>query len=119
MKLNLIRCYKLVERKPDGSFGPLFVDKRSRFKPGAWYHARFDLNPSGLANRPGIHACLRPYAPHIKAKPNRVWLECYAIESECSVVPRPECQGGDWLLCRSVFVIRPVNGGEHAQDNHG
>ena len=67
-------AYKLVSLKHDGTIGPLFINKRFRFKIGEWYKAE-DKPTKGYAHRYGWHTCGEPIAPHLSKK-KRVWVMC-------------------------------------------
>ncbi len=99
-----ITAYKLVKRRKDGTFGPLYIDCRHHFEIGEWQEAKYDIIKPGYAVRPGWHTCKHMSAPHIKPRPDRYWMKVKVadyIEFE-----RPEGQGGTWFLSK---WIKPLN----------
>lgn len=94
--------YKLFRRRKDGSLGPLFINKRLRLQVGESYEAE-EHPTKGYAFRPGWHLCREPVAPHL-SKNNRVWVKVMAYEAV--EYPRPESQGGVWLLAKRIKVLQ-------------
>jgi len=106
-----MRGYKLMRRMSDG-YAPLFINQRHRYELGTWYEAQDTGKKPGYAHRPFFHVCLQPWAPHIAARPGRVWIE---VEySNATSFLRPEHQGGEWVLAQ---WIRPIR--ELTEDTHG
>ena len=94
--------YKLFRRYRDGSLGPLFINRRLRVPIGVWLKAEAHRTP-GYAFRPGWHAALRPYAPHLRTTgPDRVW--CLVALRGTKRYERPESQGGTWILAQYLKV---------------
>ena len=56
----------------------------------------------GFAFRPGWHCCLKPEAPHLSEK-GRVWVKVEVEEYE--TYPRPESQGGSWVLAKRIKFL--------------
>lgn len=95
--------YKLFRKRKDGSYGPLFINRKLRIEPSVWYEME-DHPTKGYAHRPGWHVCKKPIAPHLKLTKDRVWcvVECH----EFSTIKRPEAQGGEWVLASDLRIIR-------------
>ena len=102
-------AYKLVRKMADGSYSPLFINKRMRIPFGEWIEAG-DHPTKGFAHRPGWHCTLTPHAPHLSMNPKacrpRVWVEVEVKDYE--VYDRPESQGGSWVLANKVKFIREM-----------
>ncbi len=93
--------YKLFRMRKDGTLGPLFINARLRVPVGEWLEAE-DHPTKGYAHRPGWHAAATPNAPHLSEK-GRVWCK---VELEgVRRYPRPESQGGEWLLADRLRVL--------------
>jgi hypothetical protein len=93
--------YKLFRIRKDGTLGPLFINARLRVPVGEWLEAE-DHPTKGYAHRPGWHAAATPCAPHLSEK-GRVWCK---VELEgVRRYPRPESQGGEWLLADRLRVL--------------
>ena len=99
-----MKAYKLVRCLKDGSFSPLFINKRLRIKLGVWLPAE-DHKTKGYAHRPGWHCLLTPIAPHL-SKTNRVWCEVEIKDFEIFI--RPENQGGKWALAQQIKFIKQL-----------
>jgi hypothetical protein len=100
--------YKLVRKRKDGSYGPLFIGQSIRWDTHVTYEAE-DIPTKGFAHRPGFHVTERPYAPHLKQGPdtNRVWVKVLAMD--CTPWHRPESQGGTWYTCDYMQIIGEVD----------
>lgn len=96
--------YKLFRQRKDGTLGPLFINTRLRIPFDTWMEAE-DHPTKGFAHRPGWHLTKKPVAPHLSEK-NRVWCEVETKEEGETVYPRPESQGGEWVLATSLKVNR-------------
>jgi len=97
-------AYKLIRKMKDGSLSPLFINQKSRIDIGIWLNA--ELHPKkGFTIRKGWHCTLEPKAPHLSKK-NRVWVQVELDDYEYH--PRPESQGGMWVLAQKMKVIREV-----------
>lgn len=94
--------YKLFRRRADGSLGSLFINRRARVPLGVWLTAE-DHRTKGYAHRPGWHATLKRYAPHLRQDGDRVW--CRVQLRGCEECQRPESQGGTWLLAQGLKVL--------------
>jgi len=97
--------YKLFRKRRDGTLGPLFINKRQVIVPGVTYAAE-DHPTKGYAHRPGWHLAKRPHAPHLTLR-NRVW--CMVEYTNGREYPRPESQGGCWILARTMRVLAILN----------
>ena len=93
--------YKLFKLRKDGTLGPLFINARLRVPVGQWLEAE-DHPTKGYAHRPGWHAAATPNAPHLSEK-GRVW--CKVELKGVRRYPRPESQGGEWLLADRLKVL--------------
>jgi hypothetical protein len=96
--------YKLFRKRKDGSYGPLFINRRQKLHAGRTYHAE-DHKTKGFAHRPGWHVCSAPVAPHLSKK-DRVW--CKVDFDHKETLQRPECQGGTWYLGHSLQIIEEL-----------
>ena len=100
-----MRAYKLIRKRKDGTYGPLFINRRQRIPIGVWLEAE-DHPTKGYARRPGWHTLAQPIAPHLKMMEGRVWVE---VEIEnYTANRRPECQGGIWFLANKMKVLREL-----------
>ncbi len=95
----------------DGTYAPLFINKRQRIPIGEWLDAE-DHPTKGFAHRPGWHCCASPVAPHLKRYPKngrpRAWFK---VEIEdFTYERRPAKQGGVWFLAQRMKVIRRLDG---------
>ncbi len=95
-------AYKLFTRRKDGTLGPLFINRRQRVPIGRWVEAE-PHRTRGFAFRPGWHACVRPFAPHL-SKRGRVW--CKVTLSGVQQYSRPAAQGGTWYTAQFLKVER-------------
>ena len=96
--------YKLFRKRKDGTYGPLFINRRERLKPGIEYTA-FCYPTKGYAVRPGWHICRTPSAPHLSTK-DRVW--CKVEFTKATELQRPESQGGVWYLAQSMRILHEL-----------
>ena len=102
--------YKIFRKRKDGTYGPLFINKRLKMVPGIEYPA--ENHPTkGFAQRPGFHICRNVEgAPHIKQDGkigvDRVWCKVkFKLQAE---VHRPESQGGLWFLGSTIEILEEV-----------
>jgi hypothetical protein len=93
-------AYKLFKLRKSQTLGPLFVNTKQVIPFDQWLRAE-KFRPTRLAYRPGWHVCERPVAPHLAGR-GRVW--CEVEVDDFLRVPRPECQGGAWLLAKWIKV---------------
>lgn len=100
MSTRSVKGYKLLRVRKDGSLGPLFINARQRIPVGEWLQAE-SHRTKGYAYRPGWHATRRQHAPHLSTR-GRVW--CKVSLREVKTYPRPESQGGTWLLAGQMRV---------------
>lgn len=99
-----MRAYKLFRKRKNGTLGPLFIDQRLVIQPDKWLTAK-SIRTKRFAYRPGWHCCKKPIAPHLSKK-NRVWC---IVEVEGVVeLPRPQSQGGTWLLAKKLKLIEEL-----------
>ncbi len=96
----MIKGYKLLRLRKDGTLGPLFINARQRIPIGKWLKAESHRTP-GFAFRPGWHATLRPFAPHLSTR-GRVW--CRVSLRGVKRYARPKSQGGAWLLAKQIRI---------------
>jgi hypothetical protein len=100
-----MKAYKLFRVRKDGTIGPLFINAKQRIPVGEWLQAETNHSKKGFAYRPGWHCCFKPVAPHLSEK-GRAW---YEIEIEdYTTYPRPESQGGEWVLANKIKVIKSL-----------
>lgn len=93
--------FKLFRKRKDGSYGPLFINRRLKLHVGVWYEA--ELHPTkGYAVRPGWHLCDQPVAPHLSEK-DRVW--CIVEYEDSTAHQRPASQGGLWHTAKRLKII--------------
>lgn len=93
--------FKLFRCRKDGSLGPLFINRKQRLHLNIWYKAEKHLT-TGYTYRPGWHACVEKYAPHLTER-GRVW--CKVELKNVKIYDRPAHQGGQWLLAKSMRII--------------
>lgn len=106
----IMKAYKLMRLRKDGTLGPLFINSRQVVPVGEWLPAE-QHETKGFAYRPGWHCCFKPVAPHLSEK-GRVWVE---VEVEgCTTYARPESQGGAWVLAERLRVVGTMSQGEVA-----
>ena len=103
--MNKVIGYKLFRQRKDGSLGPLFINRKLRINLGGTYQAE-SHQTKGYALRPGWHLCTKPIAPHLSKK-NRVWVKVTAYNTK--EYPRPESQGGAWLLADKITVLETID----------
>jgi len=94
-------AYKLARLRKDGSIGSLFIDKKSKLPLNKWIAAEFHPT-KGYAERCGWHCTPEPLAPHLSLK-DRVWLKVQI--SDYYEHPRPEHQGGIWLIAQQMKIL--------------
>lgn len=107
-----MKVYKLLRIK-DGKLYPLFINRKEETQLGVWMDA--ECYPTkGFAIRRGWHCCYQPLAPHLKIElangEKRVWVECEG--EDCKEYARPESQGGNWVLCQRLKLVRVLEKGE-------
>ena len=99
-----MQAFKLVRMRKDGTLGSLFINRRSVMPVGEWMEA-LDCPTKGYAHRKGWHCLFKPVAPHLTTK-GRVWVEVEVEDYE--TFKRPISQGGEWLLCNKMKVVRVI-----------
>jgi hypothetical protein len=93
--------YKLFRTRKDGTYGPLFINRKLKLVPGQVYEA--EAHPTkGYAYRPGWHICNQPQAPHLSTK-GRVWCKVEFLHKE--TLYRPASQGGIWYLGHALKIV--------------
>ena len=101
-----MKVYKLLRIK-NGKLYPLFINRNVETPIGIWLEAEC-IPTKGFAIRQGYHCCLAPIAPHLKMElangEKRLWVECEG--ENCEEYVRPESQGGKWVLCQRLKLIR-------------
>jgi hypothetical protein len=96
--------YKLIRKRKDGSFGPLFINRKQVLPIGKWLVA--ENHPTkGYANRPGWHCCNKPEAPHLSMNGRR-WLKVEI--KDYYEFKRPKTQGGVWFIAKQMKIIEEV-----------
>ena len=94
-------AYKLVRLMSDGSLASLFIGKKARLPLNKWLLAE-ELPTVGFAIRKGWHCTKEKKAPHLSTR-GRVWVK---VEVEkVTEYPRPESQGGTWLLAERMKIL--------------
>jgi len=93
-------AFKLFNKRKDGTYGPLFINRKQRLNSGVWYDAE-DHPTKGYAHRPGWHCCHLAYAPHLSYK-NRVW--CIVEIDRYTEHLRPAKQGGLWYTADRLRI---------------
>ncbi len=93
-------AYKLIRQRKDGSFGPLFINRKQRIPIGKWLQAKC-YPTKGYAVRQGWHCTSKPNAPHLSMK-GRIWAEVEINDYEEFL--RPENQGGLWFIAQQMCV---------------
>ena len=102
----MLTGYKLMRKRKDGTYGPLFINRKMKLVPGVEYPME-DHPTKGFARRPGWHICPTPEgAPHIKKTSDRVWVKVRFTPHH--VVERPAHQGGVWFLGSTMEIIEEV-----------
>ncbi len=97
-------AYKLFRKRKDGTYGPLFINRKQKLDTGVWYFAE-DHKTKGYAHRPGWHACAKPVAPHLSKK-DRVW--CKVVVSDVTRHQRPDSQGGLWFTANVLKIVEEL-----------
>ena len=97
-------AYKLFRKRKDGTYGPLFINRKQRLEIGRTYPAEGHPTP-GYAYRPYWHATHKPEAPHLTMR-GRVW--CRVKLGNPSLMKRPDSQGGRWYLADSLRILNEV-----------
>lgn len=96
--------YKLFKKRKDGSFGPLFINRKQKIKFNEWLEA--ENHPTkGYTERPGWHTTKEPKADHLSVK-NRVW--CKVEIEDYYIFERPKYQGGVWYIANKMRVLEEV-----------
>lgn len=98
--------YKLFRKRKDGSYGPLFINRKQRMRLGETYQAE-EHRTKGFAFRPGWHCCRTPNAPHLSPK-GRVWVKVHVSQDDITPHPRPESQGGMWYTANKISLLGEV-----------
>jgi hypothetical protein len=97
-------AYKLFRKRKDGSYGPLFINRKQRIGVNVEYQAEAHLT-KGFAYRPGWHCCAEPLAPHLSKK-DRVW--CKVEINNYTEHQRPASQGGLWFTANSLKILEEL-----------
>ena len=97
--------FKLFRKRKDGTYGPLFINRKQKLQSGVWYDYE-DKPTKGYAHRPGWHVCNRPYAPHLSNR-DRVWCRILFVPMGDPII-RPESQGGIWHLASSIKIEEEI-----------
>ena len=97
--------YKLFRKRKDGSYGPLFINRKQKMYRGVTYHAE-SHQTKGYAYRVSWHICHSPYAPHLKPTKERVWCKVQFVLLD--MIRRPESQGGLWYLGTRIMILEEL-----------
>jgi hypothetical protein len=109
---NWLTGYKLFRKRRDGTYGPLFINRRLRLLAGVAYDAESHFT-KGYAYRPGWHICREPRAPHLTMK-GRVWCKVEFTLKETLI--RPESQGGIWYLGHRLRIVEELGNETESAD---
>jgi hypothetical protein len=95
-----VKAFKLVHVRADGTYGPLFIDRKLVLRFGVWMKAKA-VNTKGFKFRPGWHACSEPIAPHL-SKEGRAWMRVSlrGVQEH----HRPKSQGGLWYTAKQMRI---------------
>ena len=97
-------AYKLFNKRKDGTYGPLFINRKQRLITDEWYAA--EAHPTkGYAYRPGWHCCHSKSAPHLSKK-GRVW--CEVDINDFTEHVRPASQGGVWYTANWLRIVKEM-----------
>lgn len=99
-------AYKLMRKRKDGTYGPLFINRKQRLKMGDTRYSE-PHRTKGYTFRPGWHCCALPYAPHLKQGEGRVWLEVMMTGLERH--ERPMSQGGTWYTGELMTLLKELS----------
>ena len=95
-------AYKLVRKRQNGTYGPLFINRKQVLRQGGTYQA--EGHPTqGYARRPGWHCTKKPVAPHLSMR-GRVWVIVEVLKN-LRYHPRPIHQGGEWVLSDDLKIL--------------
>ncbi|MCK9154486.1 MAG: hypothetical protein M0P12_00080 [Paludibacteraceae bacterium] len=101
-----MKAYKLIRIRKDGSFGPLFINRKQIIQFGKWMPSQC-IPTKGFAVRPGWHCTYKPYAPHLKmvlkTGERRVW--CRVEIKGMTEIKRPIGEGGTWYLAKKIKFL--------------
>lgn len=97
--------FKLFKKRKDGSYGPLFINKRQRLEIGVTYKYE-EHQTKGFAFRPGWHVCSKQDAPHLRQGGDRVW--CKVQFTKLAEIQRPAAQGGIWYLGSDLTILEEI-----------
>lgn len=107
--MSTVIAYKLFHVRPDGTLGPLYINRRQVVPTGEWVEA--ESHPTkGFKVRPFWHCAGEPELGHIKIgardSGRRAW---YRVEIEdFEEFPRPKKQGRMWYLAKWLKVLEEV-----------
>jgi len=101
--MDVRKAYKLCKLRKDGSLGPLFIGRRNRLPIGQWLTAE-NIPTKGYARRPGWHTTVRPEAPHLAQRDDRVWVEVEI--KDYYKFDRPRYQGSYWLIAKHMKIVK-------------
>jgi len=100
-----VLAYKLFRKRKDGTYGPLFINRKQRLLLDVTYDAE-DHPTKGYAHRPGWHCCAYPDAPHLSKK-DRVWCEVQIDDFTRHM--RPANQGGLWYTANKLTILKEID----------
>ena len=99
-----MKAYKLFNKRKDGTYGPLFINRKQRLVADLWYAAE-EHPTKGYAYRPGWHCCHSKSAPHLSEK-KRVW--CEVDINDFTEHVRPTSQGGVWYTANWLRIVKEM-----------
>jgi len=98
-------AYKLLRQRHNGSFGPLFINRKQIIEINKWLKA--ECYPTkGFAIRKGWHTTSKPIAPHLH-KRKRIWAKVEI--KNFKKLYRPISQGGLWFIAQKMKIIKILN----------
>lgn len=99
----MITGIKFFRKRANGTYGPLFVDRKRVLPVGVWLKASMNLVPPGLAKRPGWHMSLG-YPRHLTTR-GRVVCQV-EVKGVLGYHQRPVSQGGTWVTSKWLRIIK-------------
>jgi hypothetical protein len=96
--------------RKDGTLGSLFINRKAIIPIDEWLKAEA-FETKNFKFRKGWHCTFQPIAPHLKLNlangEKRVWVFCEV--QDYKTYPRPESQGGAWILADKMKVLKIIN----------
>lgn len=101
--------WKLFELRKDGVHS-LFIDNKHPLPMGKWMNAEHHPTKGFSDKHSGWHCTFTPCAPHLNLRladgRQRIWAQCEIPDSGYTTYPRPESQGGAWILANRLKIVR-------------